>query len=133
VLVLRRPAPRDAARTSAPAPLPSPAQVLKLDVTPTKESGGVRGIAAPTNLSMNQTLEGHRGAVLLTTWNPTYRKLTSSDAGGLITVWVLHKGVWFEEMINNRCAPPLRRRGPASSNARGASLPSAPYAAASRL
>lgn len=82
---------------------PRPAQVLKLDVTPTKESGGVRGIAAPTNLSMNQTLEGHRGAVLVTTWNPTYRKLTTSDAGGLITVWVLHKGVWFEEMINNRC------------------------------
>jgi len=62
----------------------------------------VRGIAAPTNLTMNQTLEGHRGGVMVTTWNPLFRKLTSSDSGGLITVWVLHRGVWFEEMINNR-------------------------------
>jgi len=35
-------------------------QVLKLDVS--KEAGGLTGIAAPTNLTMNQTLEGHRGA-----------------------------------------------------------------------
>jgi WD repeat-containing protein 35 len=35
-------------------------------------------------------------------WNDTYRKLTSSDDKGLIIVWMLHKGTWFEEMINNR-------------------------------
>ncbi len=35
-------------------------------------------------------------------WNDSYRKLTSSDDKGLIIVWILHKGVWFEEMINNR-------------------------------
>jgi hypothetical protein len=38
----------------------------------------------------------------VTTWNPQYRKLTTSDQNGLIIVWLLHKGVWFEEMINNR-------------------------------
>lgn len=37
------------------------------------------------------------------TWNPHYRKLTTSDQYGLIIVWMLHKGMWFEEMINNRC------------------------------
>jgi hypothetical protein len=36
------------------------------------------------------------------TWNPHYRKLTTSDQYGLIIVWMLHKGMWFEEMINNR-------------------------------
>lgn len=35
-------------------------------------------------------------------WNENYRKLTSSDSNGLIIVWMLHKGMWFEEMINNR-------------------------------
>ena len=24
-------------------------------------------------------------------------------SNGLIIVWILHKGLWFEEMINNRC------------------------------
>jgi len=38
-------------------------KVLKLDVAPPKDTGGVRGIAAPTNLTMNQTLEGHHGAL----------------------------------------------------------------------
>lgn len=36
------------------------------------------------------------------TWNPLYRKLTTSDESGLIIVWMLHKGMWYEEMINNR-------------------------------
>lgn len=31
-----------------------------------------------------------------------HRKLTTSDAQGLIIVWILYKGVWYEEMINNR-------------------------------
>lgn len=30
------------------------------------------------------------------------RKLTTSDESGLIIVWVIHKGTWYEEMINNR-------------------------------
>lgn len=36
------------------------------------------------------------------TWNPLFRKLTTSDESGLIIVWMLHKGMWYEEMINNR-------------------------------
>lgn len=51
---------------------------------------------------MNQTLEGHSGAVICLAWNPHYRKLTSSDENGMIIVWMLHKGMWYEEMINNR-------------------------------
>mmetsp|Transcript_38234 Transcript_38234/g.108060 ORF Transcript_38234/g.108060 Transcript_38234/m.108060 type:complete len:1242 (+) Transcript_38234:70-3795(+) len=74
-------------------------KVLKLDsATATKE----KGQAPSSNLSMNQTLEGHSGSVLCVTWNENYRKLTSSDSSGLIIVWMLHKGMWFEEMINNR-------------------------------
>lgn len=51
---------------------------------------------------MNQTLEGHTGSVMCVTWNPLFRKLTTSDESGLIIVWMLHKGMWYEEMINNR-------------------------------
>lgn len=51
---------------------------------------------------MNQTLEGHNGKVICATWNPVYKKLTTSDENGLIIVWMLHKGLWWEEMINNR-------------------------------
>ncbi|RYG64319.1 hypothetical protein EON64_14250, partial [archaeon] len=51
---------------------------------------------------MNQTLEGHNGGVMCVTWNPIYRKLTTSDESGLIIVWIMHKSMWYEEMINNR-------------------------------
>ena len=37
-------------------------KVLKLEPQATKDSR-VRGLAAPSNLSMNQTLEGHSGVV----------------------------------------------------------------------
>ena len=76
-------------------------KVLKLESTASKDSR-TKGVAAPSNLSMNQTLEGHNGAVCCVTWNANYRKLTTSDQYGLIIVWMLHKGMWFEEMINNR-------------------------------
>ena len=59
-------------------------------------------MAAPTNLSMNQTLEGHSGIVMCLAWNPCHQKLTTSDETGLIIVWSMHKGIWYEEMINNR-------------------------------
>ena len=65
--------------------------------------------AAPSNLSMNQTLEGHNGAVVCVCWNENYRKLTTSDENGLIIVWMLHKGMWFEEMINNRNKSTVRK------------------------
>ncbi|CAN8003269.1 unnamed protein product [Ixodes pacificus] len=74
-------------------------KVLKLE---TEKDGKVRGLAAPSNLSMNQTLEGHGGVVQVVTWNSQFQKLTSSDQNGLIIVWMLYKGSWYEEMINNR-------------------------------
>jgi len=51
---------------------------------------------------MNQTLEGHRSSVKVVVWNDIHRKLTSSDEDGLIIVWMMHKNMWLEEMINNR-------------------------------
>jgi len=75
--------------------------VLKLEGSAGRT--GIERRAGPSsNLSMNQTLEGHHGAVGVVTWNANYRKLTTSDQNGLIIVWMLHKGIWFEEMINNR-------------------------------
>eukprot|EP00050_Salpingoeca_kvevrii_P018636 m.76510 g.76510 ORF g.76510 m.76510 type:complete len:1153 (+) comp8114_c0_seq1:167-3625(+) len=71
-------------------------KVLKLD------GGDKLAKGAQSNLSMNQTLEGHSGSVQVITWNEHYRKLTTSDEYGLIIVWVLHQGAWCEEMINNR-------------------------------
>uniref|UniRef100_A0A4W2GXU7 WD repeat-containing protein 35 n=1 Tax=Bos indicus x Bos taurus TaxID=30522 RepID=A0A4W2GXU7_BOBOX len=75
-------------------------RVLKLE-TQTDDTK-LRGLAAPSNLSMNQTLEGHSGSVQIVTWNEQYQKLTTSDQNGLIIVWMLYKGSWYEEMINNR-------------------------------
>jgi len=76
-------------------------KVLKLDSTrQIDEKGG--GGGGPSSLSMNQTLKGHKSAVLCCCWNETYRKLTTVDQYGLIIVWMLHKGMWYEEMINNR-------------------------------
>ncbi|KAF2982220.1 hypothetical protein EK904_002644, partial [Melospiza melodia maxima] len=36
------------------------------------------------------------------TWNEQYQKLTTSDQNGLIIVWMMYRGSWYEEMINNR-------------------------------
>ena len=66
-------------------------KVLKLE----SQTGGdikVKGLAAPSNLSMNQTLDGHSGNVQVVTWNEYHHKLTSSDQYGLIIVWMLYKG-----------------------------------------
>eukprot|EP00232_Nephroselmis_pyriformis_P019088 CAMPEP_0182899530 /NCGR_PEP_ID=MMETSP0034_2-20130328/28121_1 /TAXON_ID=156128 /ORGANISM="Nephroselmis pyriformis, Strain CCMP717" /LENGTH=1198 /DNA_ID=CAMNT_0025033565 /DNA_START=181 /DNA_END=3774 /DNA_ORIENTATION=- len=77
-------------------------KVLKLDQGNQKDQGGESKAPAASNLTMNQTLEGHNGGVMVVNWNENYRKLTTSDQYGLIIVWMLHKGMWFEEMINNR-------------------------------
>lgn len=74
-------------------------KVLKLDATSDTKS---KGLAAPSNLSMNQTLEGHSGQVQVIVWNEIHQKLTTSDQYGLIIVWMMYKGSWYEEMINNR-------------------------------
>lgn len=76
-------------------------KVLKLDVQVSSDSK-IKGLAAPSNLSMNQSLEGHNGEIRVATWNEKHQKLTTSDEKGLIIVWMLYKGNWFEEMINNR-------------------------------
>ena len=77
-------------------------KVLKLD-TPSKNKSAKPAKTTGSNLlSMNQTLEGHKYQVMVVTWNEGYKKLTTSDHNGLIIVWMLHKGMWFEEMINNR-------------------------------
>ncbi|KAK7794863.1 hypothetical protein R5R35_002889 [Gryllus longicercus] len=74
-------------------------KVLKLE---SGKDGKLKGLAAPSNLSMNQTLEGHSGQIQVITWNEIHQKLTTSDQNGLIIVWMLYKGSWCEEMINNR-------------------------------
>jgi len=77
-------------------------KVLKLDAP--ADTTQTKGATAQGqgNLSMNQTLEGHQGQMMCVTWNENFRKLSTSDETGLIIVWMLHRGIWFEEMINNR-------------------------------
>ena len=58
--------------------------------------------AGGQGLNANQTLQGHADSVVVAAWNEWHNKLTTSDSNGLIIVWILHKGLWFEEMINNR-------------------------------
>ena len=55
-----------------------------------------------SNLSMNQTLDGHKEDLKVVTWNDSQQKLTSSDTDGVIMVWMLYKGSWYEEMTNDR-------------------------------
>ena len=74
-------------------------KVLKLDSGKQTADKG-KGSAAPSNLSMNQTLEGHQGATMCVCWNENYRKLTTSDQNGLIIVWMLHRGIWYEPFYN---------------------------------
>uniref|UniRef100_A0A1B0CRZ4 Uncharacterized protein n=1 Tax=Lutzomyia longipalpis TaxID=7200 RepID=A0A1B0CRZ4_LUTLO len=76
-------------------------KVLKLEAA--TQGGQARGgLAAPSNLSMNQTLDGHKASVQVVTWNETQQKLTTSDRDGVIMVWMLYKGSWYEEMTNDR-------------------------------
>uniref|UniRef100_A0A803W6F1 WD repeat-containing protein 35 n=1 Tax=Ficedula albicollis TaxID=59894 RepID=A0A803W6F1_FICAL len=75
-------------------------KVLKLDTQ--SDEAKIKGIASPNNISVTQTLEGHSGFVQVVTWNEQYQKLTTSDQNGLIIVWMLYRGSWYEEMINNR-------------------------------
>ncbi|KAJ8969636.1 hypothetical protein NQ317_009651 [Molorchus minor] len=78
-------------------------KVLKLDSVNDNESGTKsRGLATTSNLSMNQTLEGHTESIQVLVWNESHKKLTTSDQNGVIIVWMLYKGAWYEEMINNR-------------------------------
>ena len=69
-------------------------KVLKLG------SNGPENSKNPTNLAMNQTLEGHGGRVNVIRWNSHFQKLTTADENGLIIVWMLHRGMWYEEMVS---------------------------------
>ena len=60
-----------------------------------------------SDLTMNQTCEGHRSPISSVIWNEMHCKLTSSDSEGLIIVWTLHRNQWVEEMINNRNKSPV--------------------------
>lgn len=76
-------------------------KVLKLD-SGSDPGPKSRKLATTSNLSMNQTLEGHSDTIKVLTWNESHKKLTTSDSNGVIIVWMLYKGAWYEEMINNR-------------------------------
>lgn len=58
-------------------------KVLKLEVTPSSDSK-LKGLAAPSNLSMNQSLEGHNGESGMTDVTCTdaacsYKRLCTGD------------------------------------------------------
>lgn len=64
-------------------------KVLKIEVTTagSKDGEGIslapKGyLAVPTNITMNQTLDGHTCPVQVISWNNPYSKLTTSDAKG---------------------------------------------------
>lgn len=48
-------------------------------------------MAPQSNLCMNQSLEGHKDAVQVVTWNDAQQKLTTSDRDGVIMVWMMYK------------------------------------------
>lgn len=70
-------------------------KVLKLESTSGAASNAQNhGLPAPpaaSNLGMNQTLEGHKEAIQVVTWNDSQQKLTTSDRDGVIMVWMLYK------------------------------------------
>lgn len=57
----------------------------------TASGSNKNSLAAPSNLSMNQTLDGHKASVQVVTWNDSLNKLTTSDKDGVIIVWMLYK------------------------------------------
>ncbi|KAG8179280.1 hypothetical protein JTE90_026742 [Oedothorax gibbosus] len=73
-------------------------KVLKLE----SRKENTASVVSSSSLSTNQSLEGHTGTVSFIQWNEPYQKLTSCDTNGFIMVWMEHKGIWYEEMVNNR-------------------------------
>lgn len=66
-------------------------KVLKLEASSSTSAQPKGSLAASSNLSMNQTLEGHKAPVQVVTWNDSMSKLTTSDRDGVIMVWMLYK------------------------------------------
>lgn len=77
-------------------------KVLKLESPDDTAENRIKGLSAPSNLDMNEQLDGHSTTVKIVIWNEIYRKLTSADSRGRIIVWVMYDGRWYEEMINYR-------------------------------
>ncbi|XP_044765831.1 WD repeat-containing protein 35 [Coccinella septempunctata] len=77
-------------------------KVFKLDAGSENETNKNKGLSITSNLSLNQTLEGHNDSIKVLVWNESQKKLTTSDSSGVIIVWMMYKGSWYEEMINNR-------------------------------
>ena len=83
-------------------------KILKLEASQSTEESAPKGVAAPSNISTNQNLDGHSGNVIAVSWNDPFQKLASADDDGLIIVWALYdnqgnsSSTWQEEMINNR-------------------------------
>ena len=67
-------------------------KIVRLDVNTNQGALNATSQAQQSNLSANQTLEGHNGCVSIAVWNETSQKLTTSDQNGLIIVWVFFKG-----------------------------------------
>lgn len=68
-------------------------KVLKLESTSASNAQNQSTPAPPSssNLGMNQTLDGHKEAIQVVTWNDSQQKLTTSDRDGVIMVWMLYK------------------------------------------
>lgn len=66
-------------------------KIIRLDANPNQVLANSQ--PGQSNLSTNQTLEGHAGSVTIAVWNEIAHKLTTSDQNGLIIVWVLYKGM----------------------------------------
>eukprot|EP00762_Andalucia_godoyi_P005660 ANDGO_06423.mRNA.1 hypothetical protein H310_01027 len=77
-------------------------KVLKLEAGALREGDAICTLAAPTTLTMNQSLPNHSNTVFSAVWNPVHSKLTTVDLSGMIIVWMLHKGQFAEEMVNHR-------------------------------
>lgn len=50
-----------------------------------------KSLAASSNLSMNETLEGHTDNIRVMVWNENNQRLTTSDESGVIIVWMFYK------------------------------------------
>lgn len=50
-----------------------------------------KGLTASSNLSMNETLEGHSDNIRVMVWNENNQRLTTSDESGVIIVWMFYK------------------------------------------
>lgn len=69
-------------------------KVLKLETpsnAPNNNQSRGMSMAPQSNLCMNQSLEGHKEAVQVVTWNDAQQKLTTSDRDGVIMVWMMYK------------------------------------------